>query len=262
MPDYTVIRDRVHENEWGAFKYVEMSNHRYLTSQMIFQERNIAFSPSQYPANADVLCKVKKDMAKEAKRKGIRLTFMPYFIKASVYALQEDLRLNADVGNLEVENENHIYRINEYLNIGYAAVNEGDDLFVLNVKQSDKKSLFEIAEEISSKVHDLRVKGIFNPEDADNGTFTITNIGSFGMTYGDPILYKKESAILATGSIQTIPLAKDFKFVYDRKGKSVPTQILPLTLNIDHRVVDGLAAGNFFKNFNNFLSLEERLREL
>ncbi|MBI4017708.1 MAG: 2-oxo acid dehydrogenase subunit E2, partial [Candidatus Aenigmarchaeota archaeon] len=125
----------------------------------------------------------------------------------------------------------------KYYNIG-VAVHTGDGLMVPVVKDIDKKTILEIAKEVDELAEKARSRTI-TLEDLRGQSFTITNYGSIGGTYGVPIINYPDVAILGLGRIDDRPVAKD--------GQTVIRKILPLSLSFDHRVVDGAQAAYFLQ---------------
>lgn len=169
--------------------------------------------------------------AKErAAEKNVRLTFLPFVLKAAAAALQEHPYLNA---SLDEEKGEIVFK--KYCNLG-VAVDTADGLMVPVVKEVGKKNIFRLAKELADLAEKARSRTI-DLADLRGGTFTITNFGAMGGIYGFPIIHHPEVAILGTGRIQEKPLAVD--------GKVEIRKVLPLSLSFDHRVVDGAEAVRF-----------------
>jgi pyruvate dehydrogenase E2 component (dihydrolipoamide acetyltransferase) len=184
---------------------------------------------------ADVtdLWNLRKKEKVEAEKEGIKLTFLPYFIKAIVKGLQKHKFLNATL-----DEEAGQIILKKYYNIGIAADTE-HGLMVPVIKGADNKSLYDMAKEIAELAEKARTRKL-NPMDMKGGTFTITNIGSAGSGwFATPVINYPEAAILGTGMIQDSPIARD--------GKVEVRKVLPLSLSFDHRVLDGAEAANFVK---------------
>ncbi len=173
-----------------------------------------------------------------AKQKGIKLTFMPYVIKAVVAALKNHPHLNA---TMDTENQEIILK--KYYNIGFAVATE-DGLLVPVVKGADHKSLFDIAKEVEELAQKARDRTI-DLMQMRGGTFTITNVGSVGGMFATPIINLPESAILALGKIY------DKVTVID--GKIQIRKFLPISLAFDHRVLDGAEAAAFANEVKKYL---------
>ncbi len=182
--------------------------------------------------DADVteLWKIREKEKKVAEGKGIKLTILPFIIKAVIAGLTEHPYLNA---TLDEENEEILLK--KYFNIGLAT-DTPEGLMVPVVKNAKEKSIFELAQESAQLAEKARNRTI-DLADLKGGTFTITNYGAVRGTYGTPIINYPEVAILGIGKIQDRPVA--------RGGKVVVRKILPLSLSFDHRVVDGAEAARF-----------------
>lgn len=171
----------------------------------------------------------------QAEKENIHLTFMAYFISAAVTALKKHPFLNATL-----DESNHEIIVKKYYNIGIA-VDTDAGLMAPVLKGADKKSIFQIAQELGALAEKARSRKI-NPMDLKGGTFTISNVGSIGSgEFFTPIINYPEVAILGIG------LIKDMPAVY--KGKIASRKILYLSLSFDHRVVDGAEAARFMKTF-------------
>ncbi len=181
---------------------------------------------------ADVaeLWKIREKEKKAAEKRGIKLTILPFIIKAVIAGLMEHPYLNA---TLDDENEEIVLK--KYFNIG-VATDTPEGLMVPVVKNAKDKSILQIAEELTKLVEKARDRTI-DLADLKGGTFTITNYGAMGGIYGTPIINHPEVAILGAGKIREMPVV--------REGKVVIRKILPLALSFDHRVVDGAEAARF-----------------
>jgi pyruvate dehydrogenase E2 component (dihydrolipoamide acetyltransferase) len=169
---------------------------------------------------------------------GVKLTFLPFIIKAVVGALKENPNFNSsfDHETMEIIQK-------KYYNIGIAA-EAPDGLKVVVIKYVDKKSIITIAKELQNLGEKVKNQTISLDEMKDN-TFTITNIGSLGGGYlAVPIINHPDVAILATSMIRDVPVVKD--------GVIRVAKQMPFSLVFDHRVVDGADAvkfGNAFKKY-------------
>ena len=181
-------------------------------------------------ADVTELWKIREKEKKVAESKGIKLTILPFVMKAIIAGLIEHPYLNA---TLEEESEEIILK--KYFNIGLAT-DTPEGLMVPVVKNAKDKSIFELAQESAQLAEKARNRTI-DLADLKGGTFTVTNYGAVRGTYGTPIINYPEVAILGIGRIQEMPVA--------RNGKVVVRKILPLSLSFDHRVVDGAEAARF-----------------
>jgi len=174
--------------------------------------------------------KVRAKERKVAEQKGIRLTYLPFVIKAVIPALKAHPRLNATL-----DDELGRIILKKYYNIGIA-VDTPDGLMVFVIKEADQKTILELAQEMSELSEQAKSRKI-ELSKLKGSTFTVTNYGVFGASYGTPIINYPEVAILGLGKIEDRPVI--------RGGKIVIRKIMPLSLVFDHRVIDGVEAGRF-----------------
>jgi len=182
--------------------------------------------------DADVteLWQIREKEKKVAESRGIKLTILPFIIKAVVTGLTDHPYLNA---TLDDENEEIVLK--KYINIGLAT-DTPEGLMVPVVKLAREKSIFELAQELT-QLTEKAMNRTIDLADLKGGTFTITNYGAVRGTYGTPIINYPEVAILGIGRIQDRPVIRDEKVVVRK--------ILPLSISFDHRVVDGAEAARF-----------------
>ena len=181
-------------------------------------------------ADVTELWKIREKEKKAAEKKGIKLTILPFIVKAVVTGLKEHPYLNASLND---EDEEIILK--KYYNIGFAT-DTPEGLMVPVVKNAADKSILQLAEELTQLAEKARNRKI-DLADLKGGTFTITNYGALGGIYGTPIINHPEVAILGLGKMKEMPVAKG--------GKIVVRKILALALSFDHRVVDGAEAARF-----------------
>ncbi len=181
-------------------------------------------------ADVTELWKIREKEKKAAEKKGVKLTILPFIIKAVVAGLMEHPYLNA---TLDDENEEIILK--KYFNIG-VATDTPEGLMVPVVKNAKDKSILQIAQELTQLVEKARNRTI-DLADLKGGTFTVSNYGALGGIYATPIINYPEVAILGVGKIREMPVV--------RNGKLVVRKILSLALSFDHRVVDGAEGARF-----------------
>ncbi|MCW5851649.1 MAG: 2-oxo acid dehydrogenase subunit E2 [Anaerolineae bacterium] len=181
-------------------------------------------------ADASRLVALRQMLQPEAERRGVHLTYMPFFIKIAVQVLQEFPLFNATLDMTAGE-----ILVRRYYHIGVAtAIPEG--LVVPVVRHADRLSLLEIAAELGRLAERARSRAL-SVQELGGGTFTITNFGSFGGQQGTPIINPPEVAILGCGRIE------DRAVVVEGRVEARP--VLPLALSFDHRLIDGAAAAAF-----------------
>ena len=181
----------------------------------------------------------RKSQKAAAEKQGLRLTFMPFLIKALVKAMTDMPEFNSA---LSADKQSLIYK--KYLNIGIA-VNTKAGLVVPVIKDADQKNVFELAAdllEISQKARD----GKLAPKDMQGGCITITSLGGIGGTQFTPIVNAPEVAILGVSRAAMKP-------VWDGKAFQ-PRLIMPFSLSYDHRVIDGVQGVQFTTLLNQLLA--------
>lgn len=169
----------------------------------------------------------RKQFKEAASERGVKLTYLPYVVKALISSLRKYPILNASVDD---DKEEIVYK--HYYNIGIATDTE-KGLVVPVVKDADRKSMYQIAGEVtdlSGKARD----GKLSNEEMQGGSCTITNVGSAGGQWFTPVINHPEVAILGIGRISEKPVIKD--------GEVTAASILAVSLTIDHRVIDGMTA--------------------
>ncbi|MBS3054857.1 MAG: 2-oxo acid dehydrogenase subunit E2 [Candidatus Aenigmarchaeota archaeon] len=171
-----------------------------------------------------------------AAKQGVKLTYLPFIIKAVVEALKNHPYLNATMEEDEIV-------LKKYYNIGFA-VDADDGLIVPNIKRAEIKSIMQTAKEIEALTAKIKSRS-FDISETRGGTFTITNVGSIGGIFATPIINPPESAILATGAIREKPVV--------RGGKIEIRKMMPLSLSFDHRILDGAEAARFTAELKNYL---------
>src|SRR3989344_732201 len=191
------------------------------------------------------LVKMREKEKGKAEKEGVKLTFLPYIMKALVPAMKEFPLVNA---TLEEESEEII--VKKYYNFGFAVDVDGQGLVVPVLKGVDLKSIFDIAKELKDLSDKARQKKL-DLQDMRGGTFTITNFGSIGSSFATPIINYPEVSILGLGKIKEKPVAE--------KGKIFVKPILPLSLAFDHRVLDGAYAVRFLNLLISILQNPENL---
>jgi pyruvate dehydrogenase E2 component (dihydrolipoamide acetyltransferase) len=189
-------------------------------------------------AVVDDLVALRAELKPHAEERGVSLTYLPFVMQAVVKALKEHPKLNAMLD----EEAEEIVRRREY-HVGVAVATDAG-LMVPVVRDVDRKGGVEIASELGGLVERARERKI-SREEMQGSTFTITNFGAIGGEYATPIINYPEVAILGLGAIEQRPVVED--------GEVVARHTLPLSLSIDHRVVDGADAGQFTNTVIDYL---------
>ncbi|OMP68477.1 dihydrolipoamide acetyltransferase family protein [Domibacillus epiphyticus] len=186
----------------------------------------------------------RKKFKEVAAEKGVKLTFLPYVVKALTSALREYPALNTSIDDATSE---IVHK--HYYNIGIAADTE-KGLMVPVVKNADRKSMFTI----SNEINELAVKardGKLAPAEMKGASCTITNIGSAGGQWFTPVINHPEVAILGIGRISEKAIVKN--------GEIVAAPVLALSLSFDHRMIDGATAQNALNHIKRLLNDPELL---
>lgn len=182
--------------------------------------------------------KVREQAKPLAGARGIKLTFLPFVVKALVAALKEFPYLNASIDDAKGEIVLH-----KAYNIGIA-VDTDNGLVVPVVKDADKKSIFTIAQEIATLAEKAHA-GKLSLDEIKGGTCSISNMGSVGGLMFTPIINHPEVAILGVGKLQDRPVVRD--------GQVVVRKMQYLSLSFDHRLVDGALATRFLSRVIEYL---------
>ncbi|HVY49640.1 MAG TPA: dihydrolipoamide acetyltransferase family protein, partial [Minicystis sp.] len=179
-----------------------------------------------------------------AEQQGVKLTFLPFFVKAVVAALKKHPSLNAafDEAAQEIV-ERH------YFHIGIASATDAG-LIVPVVRNADRKSLLEIARDIARLGEETKA-GKVKPEDLGGSTFTITSLGTQGGLFATPILNFPEVAILGIHQMKQKPVVKD--------GQIVVGDVMLVSLSFDHRIIDGHVGAAFAYEIIGYLQDPDRL---
>ncbi len=179
-----------------------------------------------------------------AEAQGVKLTFLPFIVKAVVAALKKRPILNSA---LDESTNELVYR--KYYNIGIAASTEAG-LIVPVVKDADKRSLLDVAREIERVATDAK-SGKTRMEDLQGSTFTITSLGADGGLFATPIINFPEVGILGVHQIKQKPVVKN--------GQIVIGDVMLLSLSFDHRIVDGHVGAAFAYDIIHYLEEPDRL---
>ena len=174
-------------------------------------------------------------------KNGMPLTFNPIFIKCVSQAL-----IDFPMMNISYQNNKIIKKKN--INLGIAVALEDDNLIVPVLKNCDQLSFIEIVEK-SNDLIDRARKNRLVPDDLNGGTFTISNVGSFGNVMGTPIILQPQVGILAIGSIRKIP-----SVIETDKGDEIAIRNkLFLSHTYDHRIIDGALGGKFAQKIGYYI---------
>ncbi|WP_046004493.1 dihydrolipoyllysine-residue acetyltransferase [Pseudoalteromonas rubra] len=185
------------------------------------------------------LIALRKSLKDQYAKQGIKLTMMPFFIKALSLAIKEFPILNSQVNDECTE----ITYFDDH-NIGMA-VDSKLGLLVPNIKQCQNKSIVDVAQAVT-QLTDAAREGRVSPNDLKGGTISISNIGAIGGTTATPIINKPEVAIVALGKLQHLPR-------FDEQGNVVSRAIMQVSWSGDHRVIDGGTIARFNNLWKSYL---------
>ena len=192
----------------------------------------------------DELWDHRKKFKEIAAEQGVKLTFLPYVVKAVVSTLKKFPELNTSIDSETMEViQKHYY------NVGIAADTERG-LVVPVIKDADKKSMFEISDEINQLAEKAR-DGKLSGDEMKGGSMSISNLGSAGGSHFTPVINQPEVAILGIGRIEEKAVVRD--------GQVVPARVLALSLSYDHRQVDGMKAQTALNHIKRLLNNPELL---
>ena len=231
----------------GNVEIVEMDRMRRMIAEHMVRSKQTSAHVTSF-SEADVTNlvlwreKVKKDFEK---REGTRITFTPLFIEAVVRCIKRFPIVNSSVDGDRII-------VKKDINIGMATALPNGNLIVPIIRNADQLNLVGLAKQVNNLADNARNNRL-RPEDIDGGTFTLTNVGTFGSLMGTPIINQPQVAILAVGAIKKRPVV-----VETPHGDSIAIRhMMYLSLSYDHRIVDGsmgatflTAVANELENFN------------
>ena len=175
------------------------------------------------------------------KRYNENITFTPIFIEAVVKAIKDFPMINISVEGTKI-------LVKKDINIGMAAALPSGALIVPVIKNADFLNLAGLTKAVNDLASRARANQL-KPDEIQNGTFTLTNVGTFGNVMGTPIINQPQVAILATGAIRKRPAVLETEY-----GDVIAIrQMMFLSLSYDHRVVDGFLGGSFLKKIADYL---------
>ena len=216
----------------GEIERVPMSQTRKAIAKNLELSLSIPTFTHMDLINATNLYDTVKREKPNLEKQGVKLTFLPFIIKATVQALKENPMANA---SYDRDRQEIIEK--KYYNIGLAA-QAPDGLKVIVIKDADKKGIIQIAKEIQA-LHEKIINMTITIDEMRDTTFTITNVGSIGRGFlSVPIINPPDVGILGVSMIRDQPIVNE-------KGEIVAAKIMPYSLVFDHRVVDGADAVKF-----------------
>ena len=232
-------------SKWGEVDIQPLNKIKKITGKRLQQAWQAIPHVTQFDkADITKLDKLRLHLKKVNKDESVKVSFLPFFIKAVSILLKEMPQFNS---SLDGSNENIVLK--KYINIG-VAVDTPNGLVVPVIKDANEKSIKELARELTTLSSKARDKKLL-PADIEGGCFTISSLGGIGGTYFTPIINPPEVAILGISRSTSEPVFME--------GKLRKRLILPFALSYDHRLIDGAAAARFTSNFGQLLSNVEEI---
>jgi len=227
----------------GNVEIIEMDRMRKLIAEHMVRSKHTSAHVTSF-TEADVTNivmwreKVKKEFEK---REGTKITFTPLFIETVVHCIKKFPLINSSV-------EGDRILVKKDINIGMATALPNGSLIVPVIKNADQLNLVGLTKQVNGLADNAR-NGRLRPDDTQGGTFTLTNVGTFGSLMGTPIINQPQVAILAVGAIKKRPVV-----VETPHGDSIAIRhMMYLSLSYDHRIIDGSLGATFLTSVANEL---------
>jgi len=248
----TPVTTQVSASKTGTGEIVEMDRMRKLIADHMVMSKKTSPHVTSY-VEVDMTPIVEwRNRIKEKfeKREGQKITFTPIFIEAVAKAIKDFPGINISVDGYTITYKKDI-------NIGMAAALPSGNLIVPVIKNADRMNLVgltAVVNDFATRARNNKLK----PDEIQDGTFTLTNVGSFGSLMGTPIINQPQVAILAVGAIKKKPVVMETEF-----GDVIAIrQMMFMSMSYDHRVVDGMLGGTFLKRVADYLEGFDVNREI
>jgi 2-oxoglutarate dehydrogenase E2 component (dihydrolipoamide succinyltransferase) len=236
----------------GGDEIIEMDRMRKLIADHMVMSKQTSPHVTSF-VEADVTNMVQwRDRVKLSfeKREGEKITFTPIFIEAVAKAIKDLPMINVSVNGTQIIKKRDI-------NIGMAAALPSGNLIVPVIKNADQLNLVGLTRSVNDLAKRARQSKL-KPDETQGGTFTITNVGTFGNVMGTPIINQPQAAILAVGAIKKKPAVMETEY-----GDVIAIRhMMFLSLSYDHRVVDGALGGTFIRKVADYLEAWDINREI
>ena len=222
---------------------IEMDRMRKLIAEHMIMSVHVSPHVTSYvEADVTTIVKWRERMKNEfKKREGENLTFTPIFMEAVAKAIKDFPMINVSVSGTTIIKRKDI-------NIGMAAALPSGNLIVPVIKNADRMNLVGLAKAVNELANNARNNKL-KPEDIQGGTYTVTNVGTFGNVMGTPIINQPQVAILALGAIRKVPAV-----IETPEGDFIGIRHkMFLSHSYDHRVVDGALGGQFVRRVADYL---------
>ena len=227
----------------GADEIIEMDRMRKLIADHMVMSKHTSPHVTSY-VEADVTNIVlwrEKIKSSFEKRENEKITYTPIFIEAVARTIKDFPMINVSVDGTKII-------IKKNINIGMATALPSGNLIVPVIKNADQRNLLGITKAVNDLANRARINKLL-PDEIQGGTFTITNVGSFGNVMGTPIINQPQVAILAVGAIKKKPAV-----IETPQGDAIAIRhMMFLSLSYDHRVVDGSLGGSFVRRVADYL---------
>lgn len=227
----------------GSDEIIEMDRmRRLIADHMVMSKQTSPHVTSVVEADVTNLVQWRERIKNDfEKREGEKITFTPIFIEAVAKAIKDFPMINVYVNGTQIIKKRDI-------NIGMATALPSGNLIVPIIKNTDRMSLTGIVKSVNDLAQRARTSKL-QPDEVKDGTFTVTNIGSFGNLIGTPIINQPQVAVLAFGAIKKKPAVVETK-----SGDMIAIRhMMFLSMSYDHRVVDGALGGSFVKRVSDYL---------
>ncbi len=236
----------------GNVEIVEMDRMRKLISDhMVMSKHTSAHVTSFVEADVTNLVNWRNRIKDQFKKKyGENITFTPIFVEAVARAIRDFPMINISVDGTRLI-------VKKDINIGMAAALPTGNLIVPVIKNADFLNLIGLTKQVNDLANRAR-QGQLKPDEVQGGTFTLTNVGTFGNVMGTPIINQPQVAIMATGAIRKKPAVLETEY-----GDVIAVrQMMFLSMSYDHRVVDGMLGGSFIRRVADYLEQFDPNREI
>ena len=242
-PSQLTSRESALTTYTGNVEIIEMDRMRKLIAEHMVRSKHTSAHVTSF-SEVDVTNivmwreKIKKEFEK---REGTKITFTPLFIEAIVRCIKKFPLINSSVDGDRI-------LVKKDINIGMATALPNGNLIVPIIKNADQLNLVGLAKQVNTLADSAR-NGKLRADDTQGGTFTLTNVGSFGSLMGTPIINQPQVAILAVGVIKKRPVV-----IETPHGDSIAIrQMMYLSLSYDHRIIDGSLGATFLTSVANEL---------
>ncbi len=226
-----------------SVEIIEMDRMRKLIAEhMVMSKRTSPHVTSFVEADVTNLVLWREKVKDEfERREGEKITYTPLFIEAVVKAIKDFPLINASVDGTRIIRKKEIH-------IGMATALPTGNLIVPVIRHADRKNLVGLTREVNDLARRARSNQL-KPHEIEGGTFTITNVGTFGNVMGTPIINQPQVAILATGAIRKKPAVLETPY-----GDVIAIRhMMFLSLSYDHRIIDGALGGSFLRRVADYL---------